>query len=478
MNEIESRVLEANAAYLGISRMQMMENAGRETARFVEENFPKAKHVGIFCGLGNNGGDGFCAARFLLTAKKEITVILVGSPKSIATLEARENWRAIEPLQPIRKILISDSKEFDACWMELKKFEVVLDCILGTGQSGELREPVRSAVGKINSLTPKAAIIAVDVPTGFGTRTQVKAGHTVSFHYPKTPRATALSIGIPEQFEELVGPGHVQALSFSDSNPKSHKGQNGVLLVVGGGREYHGAPISAVKAASKIVDLVYFAGTPANNELVKKMKIECADFMALEWAGITETLKRADCTLVGPGMDIDANAKSIVNSLLKAVSKSNGKKKIVLDASALRMADKRLLSPAVCVTPHAGEFEALFGIEATGENAREMAKRHDCAILLKDKGNSGFDWIAESGGGKLVKNSNGNEGMTKGGTGDVLAGLTAAFACKNGLFHSACAAAFVNGLAGDLLKERAGVNYSASDLAQELPRAIKLAREF
>ncbi len=474
LNEVESRILEANARFYGISVSQLMENAGRELARFVREKYGMRKRIGVFCGTGNNGGDGFAAARWLSIDRHFVTVFLLGKPDEIRTAEARLNWSVLKKTSSVKKIVILDSKELERHSSEMEKFDVVLDCLLGIGQSGELAEPIRTAVQKINSLPAK--VISADVPTGFGLPGAVKAEHTLSFTLAKTPVAKAVSIGIPAEFENLTGPGHVQGLAFPAVG--SNKNDNGRVLVIGGSREFHGAPINSVKAASHFCGLVSFSSTRENGNLLERMKLASTDFISLKPKSIEQACAKSDVILVGPGMETNASSKKLVNNLLKKFCHNKEpamNKKFVLDAGALRVLDKELLNEFVCVTPHAGEFEALFGSVASQEACVQMAKRHKCVVLLKGHPES---FIADGATGRFARNLTGNEGMAKGGSGDVLAGLLAAFACKNDLFLSACAAAFANGFAGDLLKERRGVGFTASELLEELPRAVKLAREF
>jgi NAD(P)H-hydrate epimerase len=245
----------------------------------------------------------------------------------------------------------------------------------------------------------------------------------------------------------------------------SRKGENGMVAVIGGSRQYHGAPILAVRAANRFCDLVYFHSPfGLNNALVKRMKFEVAEVIVVDSARLARAVERSDCVLIGNGMAVNANTKRLVNGLLK---KFWGKK-FVLDAAALHVVDKKLLSPRVGVTPHAGEFKALFGVEASAEQVFKQAKKYGCVVLLKRPAG---DFISD--GKRLFVNETGNAGMTKGGTGDCLAGLLAALACKNDLLTAACAAAFANGAAGDLLLKEKGFNYNASDLIEALPRAFK-----
>ena len=237
----------------------------------------------------------------------------------------------------------------------------------------------------------------------------------------------------------------------------SHKGQNGVVLIIGGSRTYHGAPVLAARAAVRFCDLVYFSSTEENNALVRKMKLSTANVICVPHAKFKFALAHATCVLVGNGMDVDARTKSAVASVLRSG------KRCVIDAAALRVLPVKLLHENVILTPHAREFEAAFGIPASEGNARKMSKKYGCAILLKGE----KDIIAS--GGKIVRVAGGNAGMTKGGTGDVLAGLcTALFSQCEDPICAAYTASLLNKRAGEALFKKYKYNFSSEDLAGEL----------
>jgi NAD(P)H-hydrate epimerase len=246
--------------------------------------------------------------------------------------------------------------------------------------------------------------------------------------------------------------------------PGSHKGQNGVLLIIGGSRAYHGAPILAALGAARFCDLVYFASTPENNLLVRKMKLATPNVICVSGRDARKAFARAGCVLIGNGMEVGARTRREVRRVLRSG------KRCVIDAAALRCLPLRLLHGKCLLTPHAGEFRALFGKEATEKNAKEAAKMHGCTILLKGRAD-----IAASPG-RLLRISGGNAGMTKGGTGDVLAGLCAALYshpdCPSAL-SAAYTASLVNKRAGELLSRCFGPNFSSEDLAGELAFAAR-----
>lgn len=269
-----------------------------------------------------------------------------------------------------------------------------------------------------------------------------------------------------KEAKEKVGVGEVKALY--KPSPDSHKGQNGRLLIIGGSKRFHGAPLLAAKIASKIVDLVYFCSTPENNELIKNLKSELCEFIAISCKEVEEFVDKSDCVVVGPGMGEDRKIKETVETLLKKFPKQ----KFVIDADPLRIIDSSRLTKNCVVTPHAGEFKDLFSIFASKESALAMAQKYGCTVVLKGR----TDIICSPFECKI--NTTGNQGMTKGGTGDVLAGLIAALACKNDLFLAACTGTFVNGLAGDRLKEKVSYYFNASDLVEEIPRTLKWCERY
>ena len=445
---LKTFILDQNARYYGISTEKLMENAGRGVARVVAKKFGKGKKIGVFCGLGNNGGDGFVAARYL-SAENKVTVFLVGKPGEIKTAEARKNWGKLS----CKKVVRPQSSEIP------NDFDIVIEAIFGVGVEGKPREPSASVIKRLNQLSGEK--IAVDIPApGF------KADLVISLHFPKTKEAEVVDIGIPKKIEEKVGVGEVKALYKPP--PDSHKGENGRLLIIGGSRLFHAASLWALKVASRIVDLVFYSSVPENNRIVLEAKKEFREGIVVRREEVEDYIKEADCILIGPGMERVKETKELTERLMGKFSH----KKWVVDAGSLQMIEPRFLNKNCIITPHGGEFRMLFGIEANRENAAKMAKKYGCVVVLKGQ----TDIICSPERCKI--NPTGNAGMTKGGTGDVLAGLVAAFACKNDLFLSGCAGTFVNGLAGDRLKEKVSFWFNASDLVEEIPKTLKWCEDF
>ena len=233
---------------------------------------------------------------------------------------------------------------------------------------------------------------------------------------------------------------------------RSHKGENGRLLVIGGSRQYHGAPVFSLLAARRFVDLAYFYPGEKDPYLLNAVK-RVPEVIVVRGLG---NLPKMDCVLFGIGL---GKAAFAISRLRKA-------RRLVIDGDGLKRIKGRIPRGAI-LTPHEGEFRMLFGIRGTRANVRAMAAKNKCIILKKGP----EDIISD--GRRVVVNRLHNQGMTKGGTGDVLSGLVAALACKNDPFTASVAGARINGYAGNLLKRRYGYNFSATDLADELAESCE-----
>lgn len=260
---------------------------------------------------------------------------------------------------------------------------------------------------------------------------------------------------------ELVGPAEVQLLHRP--LPGSHKGDNGILLVVAGSERFHGAAIMATQVASRLCDLIYFASTPENNALIKELKYDINVFATLTPEQVWRYVDSYDAVLVGPGLEPNDENRALIHEMLNDMPDT----KFVIDAGGLRIIDKADLDDRLLLTPHRQEFESLFGFPPTPEAAKAISDGTGTVFLLKGQ----TDYIVAPQG--IKENITGNAGMTKGGTGDALAGLCAGFATTNDLFLSASSAAFINGLAGQRLAERVAEFYNAEDLVREIPAALK-----
>lgn len=241
-------------------------------------------------------------------------------------------------------------------------------------------------------------------------------------------------------------------------SPRSHKGENGSVLVLAGSPQFHGVVFFSGVAASRLVDLVFVATTRQNQLLAKKQSPE---FIVTELAPkkIGPFLEKADSVLIGPGLDDTLKNRRLATFILEEFPD----KKTVLDAAAFQLLSPKNLHANCCITPHAFEFQSFFGIPASAENAVLKARKTNSVIVLK----SHFNLVTN---GKTVwKNPAGNAGLTTGGTGDILSGLIAGFAAKNDLLVSSQAGLYLLGQTADELLQKRGLMFNAKDLLEEIP---------
>jgi ADP-dependent NAD(P)H-hydrate dehydratase / NAD(P)H-hydrate epimerase len=486
----DMRALEVNAEYFGISFLQLMENAGRNIAVEINSRFQKNQRIVFFCGLGGNGGDGFVAARHLLSMGfSRLAVVLVGKGKDITHKAAQANWFALQRLGgsiPIIEITdVSDLPEVEV--------DVVVDALLGTGTKGTLKAPISQFVEQINSVN--AFKIAVDIPTGIDSDTgevlgnAVKADLTVTFHRAKKGLEAAKKyvgklvvhdIGLPLDLETFAGPGDVQLVTKMRALA-AHKGDFGRALFIGGSEVFSGAPALMSMAALRTgVDIAYTASPEKTAHDIASLspnlisiKLGGNHLNPENMATLKDYLGAVDVVVVGPGAGLHPETKEFMKLCIAAVEAAG--KPLLLDADGLKaFAEfKRPLKVPLVLTPHAGEYAILSGkklAEDLGGRVREVkrtAAELGAVILVKGQ----VDIISD---GKCVKlNFTGNPGMTVGGTGDVLSGVIGALlAQKANPFEAAVAGAFVNGAVGDFVAEKVGYHMVATDLLDFIPQVL------
>jgi NAD(P)H-hydrate epimerase len=481
LDPIKKTILyDQNAIYYNYGIEKLMEKAGQGIADFINKKYKKGSRIGFFCGPGNNGGDGFVAARYLKRDFK-VKVFLIPSEDKINTQESRVNWQKFKG-QKLDSVTPADIKD---------EFDIVVDCLFGTGIKGKLRKPYPTIIKKLNQL--KAEKITIDLPSpGF------KPDVYLSMMFKKNKNAHVIDIGYPKKLKNLIGIGEFKVLNKPKEN--SHKGNNGRLLIIAGSKKYHGAPVLAVKTISKIVDLVYFSSVRENLKLLEKMKLKSSEFISVKFKDLKSLLanKKINAILIGPGLEVNPENKKLLKDLIA----KNHKQKFIFDAGAFEIfKEKNLLNNSSdknysnekllkklknsIFTPHKTEFKKLFNLEANVKNLKKIVKKYKFTLVLKGK----TDYVAyfekhekqnKNNNHNVVikKNLTGNPGLTKGGTGDVLAGLTAALATNNPNFLAASAAVFINGLAADQLKEKMSYYYNASDLVKQIPKTMTWAEKF
>jgi NAD(P)H-hydrate epimerase len=487
MTPKDMMVADANADAMGIPRTSLMENAGRCLYNVIT-NYKEPCKVAIYAGNGGNGGDGFVAARYLINRAFEVEVFLLSDPALIKSREANLNWEVLQYMDrgtsPLRLEVVRDSSE-----LHPSDADVVVDALLGTGVRGNLREPVSTAVDIINQ--SEGFKVAVDVPTGVDpasgmvTDKAVQADVTITFHKVKVGLNIASveyvgnievgDIGIPAEAELFTGPGDLLRIKKRDDG--SHKGQNGKVLVIGGSREYSGAPaLAALASLAAGADIAVVACPRELSPVIRSYSPDIivhslsSDFLnPKDTDELVELSEKFDAVVMGCGIGRESETALAVNDLVVEIEKP-----MVIDADALKLVGPGVLPRRVhetVITPHAGEFREFSGIGAPPNLqdkipvVKEVSRESETTVLLKGS----VDIIALNDGLKL--NSTGNPGMSVGGTGDCLAGLTGALLAQgHDGFEAAFLGAYINGLAGDIAAKEYGYNFRATDVLKFLPR--------
>ena len=496
INGSEVKVSDINSEFYGFPTINLMENAGKNVAEFVVKKL-KPKNILFFCGSGNNGGDGFVAARYL-SKKFKVTIFLTCAKNEVKTNIAQKNFKK---LKNVKIYDIGDLKKVDEL---LDKCDLIIDSMLGIGLSGNLREPYKTIVRKINSSKQKT-ILSVDIATGFGTDNSIKPDYTVTFHDKKhgmnennSGEIMIADIGIPKKAIEYVGPGEFKTY-YPLPKKDSHKGDNGKLLVVGGG-PYYGAPALSSFAAQRTgIDLIYVATpkkvaraiTSYSPLLIKPVKLAKdmaklsptliikeltnQDVLVLDDIKIIESLiKKVDALLIGPGLGNNKETQESVKKIIGLFVQNQ--KSIAIDADAIQVVGNNpniIKNSKTVITPHSGEFKELTGVKLS-ENlnerkkyVKEWASKLGVTIVLKGP----IDII--SNGIETKLNDIHNEAMTVGGTGDVLAGIIGALLSKNvEPYNAARIGIFLNGEAGNLAFKKRSYGLVATDIIDEIPNVL------
>lgn len=506
---MDMMVTDYNCEYLGLSRLCLMESAGKSLAEEVGKiavyTFSKPVKVVIFTGSGGNGGDGFVAARYLLNRGYDVDVYMLKD--NIHSSESRTNFEILENMKPRLSHLniynLKTLQDINNC--EVAKSTdseyVIVDGLLGTGIKGSLQTNIRRAIEIINE--SKGIKISVDVPSGMDPLTgnvddlAVIPDYTISFHKIKTGVRNAeeevvgglvtADIGIPFEAEYFVSYGDF--LRLKNRNLSSHKGNNGRLLIVGGNADYSGAPaIAGMAAIGAGADLVYVASPEKSAEAIKSTSpdliVKSLEGDKLSLSHLDEILKisdNVDAVLIGPGAGIDDETSKLFNVLAAKI-----KKPIVMDADSLKQVELSLIKNRedIILTPHIFEFKSFFNVEndlkldidsydfkKVDENItqfQQIARGIKGTVIVKGQ----YDLILQ--GTKFRINKSGNPGMTVGGTGDALAGIVTALLSQGlNTFDCACLGVFINGLAGDRAYDEKGNGFSATDLVSYIGGVIK-----
>ena len=492
----------------GIPGLELMENAGKGAARVLLARFADRLKagVGIICGKGNNGGDGFVIARYLADQGIRVTVYLLAKTSAVKGDAAANLKRLSPPSVPV--IEIPDEKVFSQSISGLDQHGLLVDAILGTGLSSTVRGFFKTVIDYLNqSPTP---VFAVDVPSGLDADTGqpcgtcVRAQATATFALPKighfiypgaeyTGRLEIIDIGIPDAVVQTVRPKqHLLTAQWIRSRwqPRSadtHKGRTGHLLVVAGSVGKTGAAAltaaSAMRAGAGLVTLgVAESLHPIAETLV--LEVMTAPLResrpgVLGEAAVDDITKLAAgkaCLAIGPGIGQAAETRSFIQKIISEIEIP-----MVIDADGLNhlMGQTRLLknlkAPAV-LTPHPGEMARLVNANPAEVQqnrlkcAREFATDFNVHVVLK-----GAATVIAHPDGSVYVNPTGNSGMASGGMGDVLTGVLAGFITQGFTPEAAAhAAVYLHGAAADTLAKTIGpFGYLAGEVMNAIPGEIK-----
>ncbi|QNI32285.1 NAD(P)H-hydrate dehydratase [Alloacidobacterium dinghuense] len=467
----------------GIASLDLMDNAGHAVARFALQEFPRAANITVLCGKGNNGGDGFVAARVLAGEGRRVKVLLLGYPVDLKG-DAKEMFERME----IAPALAPDEESLSSAQITdiLNQSDLFLDAVVGTGFRPPLKGVAMALRNRINSLD--APVVAVDIPSGwdsdsreYRTEGAYRADAVVTFTAPKPAHVSGnltdsayqpivvAPIGSPDAAIEselnLTWAGASKRITETPRPAESNKGKFGHVLVVGGSYGKSGAPAMASLAALRTgAGLVTAAvAQPILDSVVRitpelmtiplragsKGEISSSN---LDDETLKELLDKKTVLAIGPGLGQSAETEAFLLGLLEKTDLP-----AVLDADALNILAKHPgkingRNRLRVLTPHPGEMARLAGI-STGEVqanrealAREFSMKNHVTLVLK-----GWRTLIAHPDGSIAINTTGNPGMAKGGSGDILTGIIAAMLAQYPHLagEAVNAAVYLHGLAAD-----------------------------
>ncbi|MEI9944803.1 MAG: NAD(P)H-hydrate dehydratase [Chitinophagaceae bacterium] len=476
-----------------IASIDLMERAASQCVKWLEENEYTGKRFVIFCGKGNNGGDGLAIARMLLEKEYDVIVyILELNHKGSSDFQA--NLAKLEKL-PIDILPIQTEKNFPS----FAEGDIIIDALWGSGLDRPLDGIAIQLVEQINE--SGCEIISIDVPSGLFVdrsskgNTIIKATHVLSFQTYKLAFLVAENAAFAGQIHildislhtgfyksantdyELIDDIIIKSI-YKPRKKFAHKGNFGHSLIVAGSYGKMGAAVLAAKAclhsgAGLLTCHIPKCGYDIMQSSVPEAMV-MTDFNSSFLTKIEDDIKKYDAVGIGPGIGGASETKTLIKDVF-----DNYHHPVVIDADALNIiaAQKYLLRPIPpqsIITPHPKEFERLFGETANDFDKIEMAihKAKELNIIIVLKGHHTLIATPE---GKIFFNSTGNAGMAKGGSGDVLTGiLTALLSQGYNSIETAILGVYLHGLAGDIAaKEFSMEAMTATDIIKNLGEAFK-----
>jgi NAD(P)H-hydrate epimerase len=486
-----------------------MENAGTAVAKFCLTLYPDAGHVIVLCGKGNNGGDGFVAARHLAREGRRVTIALLCRTSEIKPGEASEAFARLRSETPHTEVEeISDAGQLSPL---LAHCDLLIDAVVGTG----FRPPLRGlAAGARDAVNHSAIpVIAVDLPSGWDADAisetvdgAFRADAVVTFSAPKMAHVfghlttatfdpvVVAPIGSPDEAIQssnaLTWAGSAKGIAEKSRDVNANKGKYGHVLIIGGSYGTAGAPsmasLAAMRTGAGLVtaavpdSIVSLVGGFAPELMVRPLLQGTEGAVSLENLrdeGLTKLVERMSVVAVGPGLSQRGEATAFVRELV-----AQAHVPLVLDADALNAFGSRaeLLNGegrTLVLTPHPGEMARLVGMTIKDVEAdriglaRRFATEHRLTLVLK-----GWRTLIAHPEGSIAVNTSGNPAMAKGGSGDILTGIIAAMLAQfpNDPARAVEAAVYLHGLAGDFAALEADEHtVLATDTVRHLSAAFR-----
>ncbi|HEU5453947.1 MAG TPA: NAD(P)H-hydrate dehydratase [Terriglobales bacterium] len=492
----------------GVPSLTLMENAGTAVADFVLAHWPNAGRVAILCGKGNNGGDGFVAARKLHLVGKVVEIILLADPRELKG-DALAMFRRL----PIKPAVVTDNARLAReAKTSVAHADLILDAILGTGFRPPVSGLYAEAIAAINAAA--APVLAVDIPSGADADAmhpadvlRARADAVVTFTSPRPAHAFAQLTTGPTVVAPIGSPADAIQSSLNlelleartiapllaDRRADANKGSYGHVLVIGGslgkagaaamagmGALRSGAGLATVATPRSVLPTVAGFAAELMTEALQETEAGTISLAATEYGRLDAVAKGKTVVALGPGISRHADTVEFIRAIVAKYPVPT-----VIDADGLNAFEgtAECLSGSarpLIITPHPGEMARLTGLSVKQiqadriSTARAFAAQHRCTVVLK-----GYRTIIAQPDGRAFINPTGNPGMATGGTGDILTGMIAGFVAQHpqDVTLAAAAAVYLHGLAGDVALEGFGEQcLLATDLLKFLPDAIRRTR--
>ncbi len=478
-----------------IASIDLMERASKKCYSWIKNNFRKNKKIKVFCGMGNNGGDGLAISRMLLLSGFDVSVYKV-LHKDNATEDFEINEERLKKIKGFSMNLVESPDDMP----KLQKDDLVIDALLGTGLNSPLRGLLAEIVKYMNASGAK--IVSVDMPSGLFSEDNssndpnliIHASHTLSFQTPKlafffaeNERFTGLwhilDIGLDTDFidkqesnyyyvhKEMIKPIYKPRKVFA------HKGDYGHVLLLAGSKGKSGAAVLSSKAIVNCGAGLVSVNVPGSCYLPVQQNVPEAMCIVDDNEDFITALTDVSIFSVvaaGPGIGKEKQTQNVIKLLIQ-----NSSRPLVLDADAINILSENptwlsFLPKLSILTPHPGEMDRLAGKSTSGferlKKAVDLAFKHGIYIVLK-----GAFTATICPDKKVFFNSTGNPGMSTGGSGDVLTGVIASWLAQSYTpFESSLIAVYLHGLSADIYARKFTFeSLSAADIINNIGRAIK-----